>query len=331
MKMKFANDNRGFSTIQLIITLAIMAIITGFAVMGIVRARANLRLSNSAREFAAHVERARADAVRRHNNAVVQTLNTSTYSVTMDFDNTGTVTTRNFTLREGVVFTTGVKSITFDWRGRIPQEESFGFSNGSNTLSVGITGSGDVTFDAQFFHDGSLPPVALNGPGGSVIPDPGGSPSPAASPTPTPTPTPDPNATPDPNPSPTPTPDPNATPDPNPTPTPNPNPTPTPTPTPDPGPTPTPQPCTIVASPTSMSIIENGSAGVIVHRTNVTGTGTIFAESGNGGQVQVTPSSRSVSGTQTVGFAVTVKKQNGAITFTSAGCTSTTVDVIIRQ
>jgi hypothetical protein len=26
------------------------------------------------------------------------------------------------------------------------------FSNGRNTVSVGVTGSGDVTFDAQFFH-----------------------------------------------------------------------------------------------------------------------------------------------------------------------------------
>ena len=330
MKMKFANDHRGFSTIQLIITLLIMAIITSFAVMGIVRARASLRLSNSAREFAAHVERARADAVRRHNTAVVQTLNTTTYSVTMDFDNTGTVATRNFTLSEGVTFITGIKSITFDWRGRIPQEQSFGFSNGSNTVSVGVTGSGDVTFDAQFFHDGSLPPIALVGPGGAVIPDPGATPTPIATPTPTPTPNPNPTPTPTPNPNPTPTPDPNATPNPNPTPTPTPNPYPTPTPTPNPTPTPTPQPCTLEVSPTSMSIMENGSAGIIVHRTNVTGAGTISADSNNGGQVQVTPSSQSVSGTATVGFAVTVKKQNGSITFSSAGCMSKTVEVTIR-
>src|SRR6185436_5174682 len=166
MRMTSISNAKGFSTVQLVITLAVMGIITGFAVVGITRARSAFRLSNSAREFAAYVERARADAVRRHGQATVSAVNTTAYTVTMDFDNSGTVSTRTFRLQQDVVFTTGIKSVTFDWRGRIPVEQSFGFSNGRNTLSVGITGSGDVTFDAQFFHDGSLPGVTLTGNGG---------------------------------------------------------------------------------------------------------------------------------------------------------------------
>src|SRR6185436_13360202 len=113
MRMTSISNAKGFSTVQLVITLAVMGIITGFAVVGITRARSAFRLSNSAREFAAYVERSRADAVRRHGQAQVEVLDTKTYAVTMDFDNTGTVTTRTFTLQEDVVFTTGEKSVVF--------------------------------------------------------------------------------------------------------------------------------------------------------------------------------------------------------------------------
>ena len=71
MRMTPSRNQKGFSTVQLIITIAVMGLVTGFAVVGITRARSNFRLSNSAREFAAHVERARADAVRRHDQATV--------------------------------------------------------------------------------------------------------------------------------------------------------------------------------------------------------------------------------------------------------------------
>src|SRR5437016_8155897 len=153
MKKTPLNSASGFTTIQLIITLAIRSIVTGMAVVGISRARDHVRLVNSARQFAAYVERARADAVRRHSGTVVETTDINSYSITMDWDGFGNISTRTFNLESGVVFTTGDKSITFDRRGRIPSEQSFGFSNGRNTVSVGVTGSGDVTFDAQFFHD----------------------------------------------------------------------------------------------------------------------------------------------------------------------------------
>jgi len=120
MRTKSNNNARGFSIIQLLVTIAVMATVTSLAVVGIVRAREHIRLTNSARQFAAYVERARADAVRRHANASVQTLDTNRYSVTMDFDNTGSVTTRDFNLQEGIQLTTGANSIPFNWPDRIP-------------------------------------------------------------------------------------------------------------------------------------------------------------------------------------------------------------------
>jgi len=332
MKRTAFSNASGFSTIQLVITVAVMTVVTGFAVVSISRARDHVRLMNSARQFAAYVERARADSVRRHASdataATVLVIDNDTYAITMDWDGFGTTRTQNFDLERGIVFTPGMvgKSVTFNWRGRIPAEESFGFSNGRNTVSVGITGSGDVTFDAQFFSDASLPAVGLNGTGGGVTPEPGASPLP---PPPVPTPTPTPAET---DPTPTPTPDPLATPTPtpdqNPTPTPDQNPTPTPTPTPTATATPTPQPCTLNA-PNSITIVSDGSATVSVNRTNVTGTGTISATSSNSGQIQVSPSSRSVSGTAAGSFTITVKKHSGSVTFSSSGCTSKTVDITV--
>jgi Tfp pilus assembly protein FimT len=318
MKRTAFSNARGFSTLQLVITVAVMTIVAGFAVVGITRARDHVRLINSARQFAAYVERARGDSIRRHagtaNQSTVEVADNNTYSVTMDWDGFGNLSTRNFDLEQAIVFTPGMvgKSVRFDWRGRIANEESFGFDNGRNQVNVHVTGSGDVTFDTDRFFDRLIPTSPVTGTGGPVTPEPGASPLPPPPPgtDPTPTPTPDPNATP------TPTPDPNATP----TPTPDPNATPT--------PTQSPQPCTI-NGPNSITIVSNGSATVSVNRTNVTGMGTITATSNNSGQIQVTPSSRSVSGTAAGSFTITVKKNSGSVTFSSSGCTSKTVDITV--
>src|SRR6266576_885046 len=56
---------RGFSVPELIVILAIVSVVSAFAIMGITKARAAIRLQNSVRQFASYVERARADALRR--------------------------------------------------------------------------------------------------------------------------------------------------------------------------------------------------------------------------------------------------------------------------
>src|SRR5215207_9892803 len=57
---------RGFSTIELLITATILTIVTGFGLMGISRAKASIRLSGSAREYASYIEKARLYSIRRH-------------------------------------------------------------------------------------------------------------------------------------------------------------------------------------------------------------------------------------------------------------------------
>jgi len=340
MRAKPSRNADGFSMIQLLITIAVAMIITGFAIVGITRARDHVRLMNSAREFAGYVERARADAVRRHNTATVQTISETSFRVIMDFDGNGSIDAsdiKTFGLQSGVRFTTGIKGVTFDWRGRITQEQSFGFftrksfstsSTDGYTVSVGVTGAGDVTFDAQFFSDSLLPGATYTGSPGGFIPDPSASPGVGSYPSPTPTPTSTP--TPDPNASPTPTPSPTSYPTPTPTPTATPYATPTPTGTVTPSPTPTPAPCTLSATPDPLNVVSDGSGILRVNRTSASGSGTISASSSNNGQIQVTPSSQIVSGSSSASFTVTVKKAAGSVTFTSSGCASTTVTVNIQ-
>ena len=113
----------GFTLMQLVITVAVISVVSSLAVLGITRARGALRLSNSSRQFAAYVERTRADAVRRHDQASVQMLTPSTYSVTMDFEGGGSPSTQTSSLEDNVTFITSLQTISFDWRGRIPSCE----------------------------------------------------------------------------------------------------------------------------------------------------------------------------------------------------------------
>lgn len=326
--MKRHSNESGFTLLQLVVTLAVISVVSTFAAMGITRARASMRLANSTRQFGAYVERARADAVRRHGSTTVQMLTTSSYRVTMDFGAGGTITTQTFPLETNVTFITTLQTITFDWRGRIPNEISVGFSNESGTANVNITGSGDVTIDSEIFHDASVPGATYNANvSGDVIADP--TPTPSSTPDPGASPTPTPTATPTPTPTPTPSPTPHGNGNghqPTPTPTPTSSPTPTPTPTETPSPTPTPTPCSLSATPSPLTVVENGSGVIVVTQSSLSGSTTVTATSSNSGQIQVSPTSAVLNGVDVATFSVTVKKQSGSVTF-SSGCGSQTVNI----
>ncbi|MBD0327124.1 MAG: GspH/FimT family pseudopilin, partial [Pyrinomonadaceae bacterium] len=150
------HGERGVTIVQVVITLTIMSIISTFTVLGIRNARANIRLTNSSRRFASHLEKARADAVRRHGDANVTPLSLTSYSVTMDFDLNGIVETRTFDLEEGVAFTDPPPpGITFDWRGRINRDPiSFTMENTIEVQArVDVSGAGDITFDSDVYED----------------------------------------------------------------------------------------------------------------------------------------------------------------------------------
>jgi len=155
-----AHSESGFTALQLIFTIAIIGIVSAFAIVNVTSARQYMRLMSDARTFAGYVEKARLDAIRRHGGTIttgtpapptVQFLsNNISYSVTMDFTGSGTNSTRVVTLGSGArLLSLAPQPIVFDWRGRTNQcLQSFTISNGQET-SIDITGSGDVTIDGD--------------------------------------------------------------------------------------------------------------------------------------------------------------------------------------
>jgi type II secretory pathway pseudopilin PulG len=343
MNSRRVKQQHGFTVIQMVITIAIVAIVSTFGVLGIRSARAEFRMQSSARLFASYVEKARADSVRRHAvsgaEASVETFGagTTSYAVTMDFGS-GTVETRTFQLDPGVDFLTDALKVTFDWRGRLTSPctgtKSCVFQVRSVSLDkaipVDVSGSGDITVDAQHFPDGLIPEQEIAEVGnGDVNPDPAGTPAIEG------TPTPDPvdgggGGGIDPiDPTPTPTPAATATP----TPTPNGNgngnggqgqgngngngtPTPTPTATPVSSPTPIAQ-CSASINPSTITLSQGTAAlhtGTAIYTMTASGGGGAriisAAQDGNGNSLVIGLSLSRIDGSGSSTISVTAK--NGA-------------------
>ncbi len=161
-------DSRGFSLMQMIVTAAIVSTLMTVALLGLRSARAAMRLNNSARVFAQNVERARLDAIRRHDQTNVEFINTTTYEISMDFVGNGGRQTRQFTLDGGVVLVddngspltntegnllpgVALPYADFNWRGRTDRcSMSFPMKNTQgNMLKVQVAGSGDITVNSS--------------------------------------------------------------------------------------------------------------------------------------------------------------------------------------
>ena len=338
----------GFSAVELVITATVLTIVTGLGLMGISRARASIRISGAAREYATYIEKARLFSIRSHaddagERATIRINDDKTsYEVTMDLDGDGDLDTKTISLPDGVTFET-VETIAFDWRGRTHStvsgitsanaQVSIRLIGPNDSVSIDVTGSGDITIDSKVFDD-SVPNVNLKvgdlATGATPTSTPNISATPEASPVATPVdPTSDPSPTPidevgDTDPLPTPTPTATATP------TPTPTATPTPTPTATPTPSPTPSVCTIKTDSGSLILGFEGTKTIKVSHDSSTSL-SIMGTSSKPSDLQVTP-----GGAQTVGaggaatFTIKSKKSLGiySVTFTSS-CGSKTVGVVV--
>jgi len=325
---------QGFTIMQMVVTLAIISIVSTVGVLGVKSAREHFKMQNSARLFATYCEKARADSVRRHaasgQEASVEMFGegTSAYNVTMDYGS-GTVETRTFQLDPGITFNTAASKVTFDWRGRL-LDDAVVFQIRSDYLDdsipVDVSGSGDVTIWSQFFPDQSIPEVTIAAVGDDVD---------HATPTPSVSASPSPDVSPSPSDgsSPTPTPTPTATP----TPTPNGNgngnagdngnnengnngngnASPTPTPTPDASPSVTPIPqCVATLSPSSLTLsqsdVANQTGTSTFTMTNATGVRIISAnQAGNGNSLVLGVSLIRIDGSGSSVISVTTKHGAG--------------------
>ena len=325
-----ARKQRGFTITQMVITLAIIAVVSTFGVLGIKSARAEFQHQSAARLFASYVEKARADAIRRHagpgEESSVETFGpgTTTYEVTMDWGD-GVVEKRTFNLENGLTFDTDARKVSFDWRGRIDEAWVFQIKSEylEKNLPVDVSGSGDITVGEQHFPDQMIPDVTISQVTGDVA-------------TPTPTPTPAATATP--------TPDPDPETDPEATPTPdvidigpgngggngnggngnpgngNGNPSASPTPTPGPpvdpnDPNPTPQ-CASMISPSSIPLSQSDSTKLTGSATftmvNASGVRTISAlQMANGNALNVSLSLQRIDGSGSSVVTVTSKQGGG--------------------
>nr|ART35664.1 B453 [uncultured bacterium] len=340
----------GFSAIELIGTATVLAIVTTFGLIGITKARASVRLSGAAREYASYVEKARIFSIRRHADdaaeraSIVINADQTSYDVTLDLDGDGGNDTRTINLPSGIKFDT-VESISFDWRGRTMStvagvttpnaQVQIRLLSSDDSISIDVTGSGDITIDSQVFDD-AVPTVSLNVGDLSAGSSGSGTTSPSTSePTSSATPTPIPVDVTDSVPTPTPIIDigdglPVATPTPSATATPTPAPTPTATPTATPTPTPTPMACTINVDKIAVIMSSDGTATIKVSHDANTSV-SITATSSKASDLQVTP-----GGAQLVGagsattFTLKSKKSTGIYTVTfSGGCGSKTVAVTV--
>lgn len=149
-------QDKGIGMAELVITVAILGIVSAFAILQIRSARSSMRVQNSVRQLASYMEKARVDAVRRHGTTTLTFTDPRTYSVTMDFNNSGTPSTRVFNFQDDVrLASSDLPNVTFNWRGRTLTSGSscvttFSVNNtNGNGLSVDVSGSGDVTVENQ--------------------------------------------------------------------------------------------------------------------------------------------------------------------------------------
>ncbi len=161
---KTLGDASGFSVLELMIVAVMLAVLTGFALTQIDRARQNMTRANAVRELTTNIEKTRLDSVRRHATtdaqmAQVAIINANFYSVTLDANGDGALDAprvigmpadSNLTIQNG----TFPRTIMFNWRGRTvdsggnttsPESVRIGNSYGSTT--VRITNGGQTAID----------------------------------------------------------------------------------------------------------------------------------------------------------------------------------------
>ena len=327
----------GFTTIQMLITIALITVISAFALFAIDSARASVRLTSSTRELAGYLEKARSNAIRRNGTSSVTIIDQNSYNVTMDFDGDGTVETRTISLQTGVTFPAGQVGITaaFDWRGRVPNEIRFELdSDGLASGSINISGSGDVTIGTEIFEDGDIAEITLNSnPSTVVSTSPGSDPSETASPSPTESTSPEDEESPpaDDDPETPPSDDP---PSDDPPPDPDNDPTTSPSPSPDSSPSssPTPPAC-VLSAPSTLSLPRSGSPKTFSVVTITNANSTLITATTSGDITSVSPASTIVSGNGTISYTIRYPAgpdKSGTVTVSSS-CGSKTISITFDQ
>jgi len=323
----------GFTIMQVLITVALIAVVSAFALMAVGSARASMRLTGSTRELAGYLEKARTNAVRRNGTSVITILDANSYSVTMDFDSNGSTETRTIRLQNGVTFASGIGiSANFDWRGRITGQIRFELVNDRGMRnSINLSGSGDVTIGSEIFEDSEIGDVTLNSdPSDQVVnmgepPVSTASPSPAEVPATSPSPSPAPVADASPSPTSSPAASPSTSPSPSGSPTASPSQTASPTSSATP-------PVCVLAAPSTLTLPKNGSPKTISVVTITNASNTLLTATKSGDISNITPGSTTVTGNGTISYTITYangENKTGSVTISSA-CGNKTINISVQ-
>jgi Tfp pilus assembly protein FimT len=150
----------------MMIVVAMIAVVTGWAVLRVFDAQQSVRLAGATQELTSYLDKARLDSIRRHATAVNQMAQVSitgptSYSVTLDTDGDGQLDpARVFDYQTaGITFSVAAypTTIMFNWRGRVVDDEGHQINDPAPiTLkdahgtgpAINLSAAGDTTTDA---------------------------------------------------------------------------------------------------------------------------------------------------------------------------------------
>ena len=157
------SDERGFSVMELLIVVSMIAVVAGFALMKITEGRQNMSRANAAQLLTSHLEKARLDSLRRHPTtsaqmAQVSIVNATFYTLAIDADGNNTLDAPvvvSLPANSGLQFNTPFpRTIYFNWRGRSvdaagnPATPPFvTISNSYGTSRIDLTSAGQPSLD----------------------------------------------------------------------------------------------------------------------------------------------------------------------------------------
>lgn len=174
----------GFSVIELLIVIAMIGVVTGFALLQIVRARQLMIRANAAQQLASYLDKARLDSIRRRpapaQMAQVSIINPDYYTVTIDTDGDGSLDAPQVVrlpTDASLQFTGGTfpRTIYFNWRGRtvdssdamVPPARITISSPSYGSTFINVSDSGQPSIDAAITSS----PVANSTPSPPIFRD----------------------------------------------------------------------------------------------------------------------------------------------------------------
>ncbi len=155
----------GFSVLELLIVVALITIVSTFALLSFQKSNKDFQAAGATRTLSTYLEKARLDSLRRHGGASINIDSATSYTVNIDFDGSGTATSRTITLPVGTSLSytlppaatsmdpsTNPITISYDWRGRSTNLVSLTLTDstsGVRTSTVVVGSTGDISADTS--------------------------------------------------------------------------------------------------------------------------------------------------------------------------------------